>query len=104
MIFKKKTGILLLLLLFVGCTSTKFTTQKPRPSKIVPPVSLQSTATPEFVAATEDITIFSKGNMTMICIPSGKILMGSTESQIDTAIAYNPENDFVILFGGFSKE
>ena len=100
MILKKKTRILLLLLLFVGCTNTKFTTQ----NEIVAPVSLQSTATPESVAATEDMTTFSKGDMTMLCIPSGKILMGSTESQINTAIAYDPENDFVILFGGFSKE
>ena len=70
MIFKKKMRILLLPLLFVGCTNTKITTQKPRPSEIVPPVPLQSTTTPESVAAAEDITIFSKGNMTMICIPS----------------------------------
>ena len=68
MIFKKQTGILLLLLLAIGCTNTEIVIQEASPPETVPPTSLPATATSEAAAATEEVFMPPAEDMVMIYV------------------------------------
>jgi len=86
MIFKKQTSIIFLLWLAIGCTNTEFPTQETLPSKTMLPPPLHATATLEIAAVPENVLSSPAGDTGMVYIPTGEFLMGSIETQIDTAI------------------
>ena len=87
MTFKKQASILLLFLITISCANTEIVTQEISPSKTLPPDPHQVTVTPAVVVVPEDAFTRSKDSMTMVYIPGGDFLMGSTKSEIDAAIA-----------------
>jgi len=95
--FKTQVIVFLLLSIAIGCTKPGSVTEEALPSETLPPTSSHATSTPEVVTATEDVFVPPAGETIMLYIPAGDFLMGSTESQIDTAIAlcnqhYSPCN------------
>lgn len=95
--FKKTTGIFLFSLLVIGCTNTDFVTQEALPSETSLPTTLRATATKKVVPATEAVTLAPASDKTMLFIPAGDFRIGSTENQIEDAIAlchqfYSPCN------------
>lgn len=92
-----KQAIILLLLFTLGCANTKLATQDSLPSQTSIAEYVQVTMTPEVLVESEDVFSRSQDVMKMIYVPGGDFWMGSTESQIDDAIAqcnqhYSPCN------------
>lgn len=90
-------AIFLLILFTFGCANTDLVTQEVLPSETSHPEHLQTTVTPEFVIVPEDVFTRPQDGMTMVYVPGGNSLIGSTEAEVDDAISlcqqhYSPCN------------